>query len=162
MENVREISFASLTKVEKYEYILQCLNELIDAKVGRNANLGNTMSLLKQVHNWWWVGIYKVKNNMLELDVFQGDPACTTIQIGKGVCGHTWLHRQTTIVPNVHEFPGHIACSSQSNSEIVVPIFNNSKEVLGVLDVDSKDFSCFDEVDRNYLEQICTKLAALV
>lgn len=162
MENVSQISFESLNKVDKYEYILHSLSGLIDTRVGRNANLGNIISLLKQVHNWWWVGIYKVNNGTLELDIFQGDPACTTIEKGKGVCGHTWLHRQTTIVPNVHEFPGHIACSSLSNSEIVVPILNHNDEVVAVLDVDSKDFSSFDEMDREFLEQICTKLAPLV
>lgn len=162
MENVREIDFDSLSKQEKYEFILSAISGLIDENVGRNANLGNIMSLLKQVHQWWWVGIYTVINGELQLDIFQGDPACTTIQLGKGVCGYTWLHRKTTIVENVHEFPGHIACSSLSNSEIVVPIFSSSDDIIAVLDIDSKDFSCFNEVDGNYLEKICSKLAPLV
>jgi GAF domain-containing protein len=118
------------------------------------ANLANTCALLKEAFNWWWVGFYLVKNQELVLGPFQGPIACTRIAKGKGVCGTAWQQQKTIIVPNVHEFPGHIACSSASLSEIVLPIFGSNQEVIGVLDVDSEFLACFDEIDARYLEEV--------
>jgi len=117
------------------------------------ANLGNVAAALKEQFGWFWVGFYLVKEDELVLGPFQGPVACTRIRKGKGVCGTSWEQAQTIIVPDVEKFPGHIACSSLSRSEIVVPLLRNG-EVIGVLDVDSADYNQFDETDQKYLEQI--------
>ena len=118
------------------------------------ANLANVSSALHQVFSWWWVGFYWVKENELVLAPFQGPIACTRIAFGKGVCGTAWKERKTRLVPDVEQFPGHIACSSATKSEIVVPIFNQNDEVMGVLDVDSERDDVLDETDVFYLEKI--------
>ena len=118
------------------------------------ANLANISSALHQVFSWWWVGFYWVKENELVLAPFQGPIACTRIAFGKGVCGTAWKDRKTQLVPNVEQFTGHIACSSATKSEIVVPIFNQNDEVMGVLDVDSERDDVLDEIDVSYLEKI--------
>ena len=118
------------------------------------ANLANVSSALHQVFSWWWVGFYWVKENELVLAPFQGSIACTRIAFGKGVCGTAWKERKTQLVPDVEQFPGHIACSSATKSEIVVPIFNQNDEVMGVLDVDSERDDVLDEIDVFYLEKI--------
>ena len=117
------------------------------------ANLSNTVAALRQTMNFFWVGFYLVKENQLVLGPFQGPIACTRINYGKGVCGTTWKEKKTILVPDVEEFPGHIACSSDSKSEIVLPAFKND-EVALVLDVDSDKLNDFDETDRHYLEQV--------
>jgi GAF domain-containing protein len=117
------------------------------------ANLANVAAALKEQFNWLWVGFYLTRNEELVLGPFQGPVACTRIKKGKGVCGSSWAQQKTLIVPDVEKFPGHIACSSASRSEIVIPIFYND-EIVGVLDVDSKELNKFDETDKVYLEQI--------
>jgi GAF domain-containing protein len=143
-----------LGKEEIYLQILPQLKALVQDEEDWIANLANTCALLKEAFNWWWVGFYLVKNQELVLGPFQGPIACTRIAIGKGVCGTAWQQQKTIIVPNVHEFPGHIACSSASLSEIVLPIFGSNQEVIGVLDVDSEFLACFDEIDARYLEEV--------
>ena len=143
-----------LGKEEIYLQILPQLKALVQDEEDWIANLANTCALLKEAFNWWWVGFYLVKNQELVLGPFQGPIACTRIAKGKGVCGTAWQQQKTIIVPNVHEFPGHIACSSASLSERVLPIFGSNQEVIGVLDVDSEFLACFDEIDARYLEEV--------
>ena len=142
------------TKQEKYEALLPQIEALTVYETDLVANLANISSALHQVFSWWWVGFYWVKENELVLAPFQGPIACTRIAFGKGVCGTAWKERKTQLVPDVEQFPGHIACSSATKSEIVVPIFNQNDEVMGVLDVDSKRDDVLDEIDVFYLEKI--------
>ncbi len=118
------------------------------------ANLANVAAALKEVFGWWWVGFYLVKGNELVLGPFQGPVACTRIAFGRGVCGMAWKEKRSVLVPDVNQFPGHIACSSASVSEIVVPVFNENNEVFAVLDVDSERYDVLDEVDVEWLEKI--------
>jgi L-methionine (R)-S-oxide reductase len=141
------------TKEEQYESLLPQIKALLDGEPDLIANLANITGALKEQFNWLWVGFYLVKNDELVLGPFQGPVACTRIKKGKGVCGASWAKAQTLIVPDVEKFPGHIACSSLSRSEIVVPIIRNNK-VIGVLDVDSIEPDEYDNIDQNYLEQI--------
>lgn len=142
------------TKQEKYEALLPQIEALMAYESDLVANLANISSALHQVFSWWWVGFYWVKENELVLAPFQGPIACTRIAFGKGVCGTAWKERKTQLVPDVEQFPGHIACSSATKSEIVVPIFNQNDEVMGVLDVDSERDDILDEIDVFYLEKI--------
>ena len=142
------------TKQEKYEALLPQIEALTVYETDLVANLANISSALHQVFSWWWVGFYWVKENELVLAPFQGSIACTIIAFGKGVCGTAWKERKTQLVPDVEQFPGHIACSSATKSEIVVPIFNQNDEVMGVLDVDSERDDVLDEIDVFYLEKI--------
>lgn len=142
------------TKQEKYEVLLPQMEALMAYESDLVANLANISSALHQVFSWWWVGFYWVKENELVLAPFQGPIACTRIAFGKGVCGTAWKERKTQLVPDVEQFPGHIACSSATKSEIVVPIFNQNDEVMGVLDVDSERDDVLDEIDVFYLEKI--------
>ena len=141
------------TKEEQYESLLPQIMALLEGEPDLIANLANITGALKEQFNWLWVGFYLVKNDELVLGPFQGPVACTRIKKGKGVCGTSWAKAQTLIVPDVEKFPGHIACSSLSRSEIVVPIIRN-KKVIGVLDVDSIEPDQFDNIDQDYLEQI--------
>jgi len=141
------------TKEEQYESLLPQIKALMEGEPDLIANLANITGALKEQFNWLWVGFYLVKNDELVLGPFQGPVACTRIKKGKGVCGVSWAKAQTLIVPDVEKFPGHIACSSLSKSEIVVPIIRNNK-VIGVLDVDSIELDQYDDIDQNYLEQI--------
>lgn len=141
------------TKQEQYQNLLPQIKGLLTGEEDLVANLANVCAALKEQFNWLWVGFYLVKNDELVLAPFQGPVACTRIKKGRGVCGAAWQQATTLIVPNVEEFPGHIACSSLSKSEIVIPLFKDN-EVVGVLDVDSIDLNCFDEVDKFYLEEI--------
>ena len=142
------------TKQEKYEALLPQIEALMAYESDLVANLANVSSALHQVFSWWWVGFYWIKENELVLAPFQGPIACTRIAFGKGVCGTAWKERKTQLVPDVEQFPGHIACSSATKSEIVVPIFNQNDEVMGVLDVDSERDDILDEIDVFYLEKI--------
>lgn len=152
-----DLTIAVGTKTEQYESLLPQIRGLIEGETDLVANLANVAAALKEQFGWLWVGFYLVKNDELVLGPFQGPVACTRIRKGRGVCGTSWQDARTLIVPDVEQFPGHIACSSSSRSEIVVPIkFQN--EVIAVLDVDSKDPDHFDETDRHYLEQIVTLL----
>jgi len=141
------------TKEEQYESLLPQIKALLEGEPDLIANLANITGALKEQFNWLWIGFYLVKNDELVLGPFQGPVACTRIKKGKGVCGASWAKAQTLIVPDVEKFPGHIACSSLSRSEIVVPIIRNNK-VIGVLDVDSIELDQYDNIDQNYLEQI--------
>ncbi|MBL7859964.1 MAG: GAF domain-containing protein [Cyclobacteriaceae bacterium] len=140
-------------KTSRYQALVPQIESLISGEPDVVANLSNIAAALKQTMNFFWVGFYIVKNNELVLGPFQGPIACTRIGIGKGVCGTCWKEKRTIVVPNVDEFPGHIACSSDSKSEIVLPAFKNS-EVALVLDVDSDKLNDFDETDARYLEQV--------
>ena len=144
----------NLSKIEKYEELLPQLEALISTEEDLIANLANIAAALREYFDWWWVGFYLVKSNQLVLGPFQGPVACTRIQLGKGVCGASWEKQESILVPDVNDFPGHIACSSLSVSEIVVPLFDKNEEVIGVLDVDSESFDILDEIDVKYLEVI--------
>jgi GAF domain-containing protein len=141
------------TKEEQYQALLPQIKALIEGEEDLIANLANICGALKEQFNWWWVGFYLVKNEELVLGPFQGPVACTRIKKGRGVCGTAWQQSQTVIVPDVEQFPGHIACSSLSRSEIVVPVFKNG-EVIAVLDADSEHLAHYDEVDKRYLEEM--------
>lgn len=141
------------SKTAQYEALLPQIKALITGEPDLVANLANIAGALREQFNWFWVGFYLVKGEELVLGPFQGPVACTRIRKGKGVCGSSWAQAQTLIVPDVEKFPGHIACSSLSRSEIVVPILRNGT-VMGVLDVDSADLDTFDEVDQRFLEEV--------
>lgn len=148
-----EIIKIESSKEEQYLQLIPQIKEIIEHEEDLIANLANIAAVLKQQFNWWWVGFYLIKKNELVLGPFQGPLACTRIQYGKGVCGTAWQQKKTIIVDDVSTFAGHIACSSFSKSEIVVPIFNKDN-IAGVLDVDSELLQHFDEVDKKYLELI--------
>jgi GAF domain-containing protein len=141
------------SKEDLYISLSPQIKSLIEGEVDLVANLANVAAALKEAFNFFWVGFYIVKNNQLVLGPFQGPIACTRIAYGKGVCGTSWKDKKTIIVDDVNQFPGHIACSSLSQSEIVVPIIRNN-EVVAVLDVDSDELSQFDEIDKKYLSKI--------
>jgi len=140
-------------KEEQYQSLLPQIHELTKGEPDLTANLANIAAALKQAFGFFWVGFYIVKENELVLGPFQGPVACTRIAFGKGVCGTAWKERRTVIVPDVEQFTGHIACSGESKSEIVVPLFENGK-IIGVLDIDSDRLNEFDEVDAEYLGKI--------
>ena len=142
-----------MTKAEKYQLLLPQIEALVAGETDMIAKMANVSATLHETFGFWWTGFYRVENNELVLGPFQGPIACTRIKYGRGVCGTSWQREETVIVPNVHEFPGHIACSSASNSEIVVPLIRDNK-VIAVLDIDSTEFGTFDETDKAYLEQI--------
>jgi GAF domain-containing protein len=148
-----DLSIVQGTKEEQYQSVIPQIKALVDGEPDLIANLANIVAALKEQFGWLWVGFYLVKENQLVLAPFQGPVACTRIKKGKGVCGTSWERAQTIVVPDVEKFPGHIACSSKSKSEIVVPVIRNGK-VMGVLDVDSEDLQEFDETDKKYLEEI--------
>ena len=141
------------SKAEQYQSIIPQIKGLLEGETDLIANLANIAGALKEQFNWFWVGFYLVKDEQLVLGPFQGPVACTRINKGRGVCGSSWANQSTLIVPDVEKFPGHIACSSLSKSEIVVPLLAGG-EVAGVLDVDSSDYDSFDETDKKYLEEI--------
>lgn len=140
-------------KEEQYATLIPQIEALVDDEPDFIANLSNIAAALKQTMNFFWVGFYIVKEEQLVLGPFQGPIACTRIQFGKGVCGASWKEKRTILVPNVEEFPGHIACSSASQSEIVLPAFKNGEVVL-VMDVDSDKLNDFDNVDQSALEKV--------
>ena len=144
---------ANATKVEKYEQLIPQIEALVSGETDTVANLANIAAALKQSMNFFWVGFYMVKGGELVLGPFQGPIACTRIALGKGVCGTAWKEKRTIVVPNVDEFPGHIACSSDSKSEIVLPAIKDGK-VISVLDVDSDRLNDFDATDERYLSRL--------
>ncbi|MCC6599278.1 MAG: GAF domain-containing protein [Crocinitomicaceae bacterium] len=144
-----------------YEALLPQIRSLTEGEPDFIANVSNIIAALKEGLNFFWIGLYFVKKNELVLGPFQGPVACTRIQKGKGVCGSAWESKQTLIVPDVDAFPGHIACSALSRSEIAVPIYSTENKILGVLDIDSIFRNDFDETDRLYLEQVTALIAAL-
>lgn len=141
-----------------YENLLPQIKSLIEGETDLIANMANVSACLKDTFNFWWVGFYRVEGEELVLGPFQGPLACTRIRKGKGVCGTAWQEAKTMIVPDVDAFPGHIACSSLSRSEIVVPIVKDGK-VTAVLDIDSEKLATFDQTDQKYLEQLAEALA---
>ncbi len=144
---------ASTDKTEQYQTLIPQVEALLFGEPDLVANLANICAALKEQFKWFWVGFYLVKDNELVLGPFQGPVACTRIGLGKGVCGAAWQQEKILVVPDVDAFPGHIACSSLSRSEIVVPLFYDGR-VVGVLDVDSDELDQFDEIDARYLEEI--------
>jgi GAF domain-containing protein len=152
--------FNNLSKTERYKYALQSIEGLCYGEIDMIAAMANSAAVLKEIFSWWWIGFYLVKGPELVLGPFQGPVACTRIAKGKGVCGAAWENNKTVIVENVDLFPGHIACSAVSKSEIVVPLIKNGK-VTAVLDADSEMLSYFDEDDARGLEKICLLLSAL-
>ena len=148
-----DLQLADGSKTDQYRSLLPQIRALTEGEPDRVANLANVVAALKQQFGWLWVGFYLVKDGELVIGPFQGPVACTRISKGRGVCGTSWQERRTLIVPDVEAFPGHIACSSLSRSEIVVPVFHQD-EVVGVLDADSVELNDFDEEDRRWLEEL--------
>jgi len=146
-----------MTKEDKYVDLLSGIKVLIEGETDMIAVMSNVAAEIHQTMGFWWTGFYRVIGDELVLGPFQGPIACMHIAYGRGVCGTAWKKSETIIVPDVEQFPGHIACSSQSRSEIVVPVFSrdDNKRVVAVLDIDSEHLSTFDETDRKYLEEIC-------
>ena len=155
-----------MTKEQTYQSLLPQIEALVAGETDLIANMANVSAVLHEAFGFWWTGFYRVEHNAqdtttmgeLVLSPFQGPIACTRIPYGRGVCGTAWQQAQSVVVPDVHAFAGHIACSSASNSEIVVPVIRNG-EVIAVLDIDSTEFGTFDDTDRRYLEQIAFLLA---
>ena len=146
------------SKEERYEALIPQLKSLISTETDQIANYANVSAALKEMFDFLWVGFYRVSDKVLVLGPFQGPIACTRIAFGKGVCGFAWQEGKTVIVPDVDQFPGHIACSSRSKSEIVVPVVKEAN-IIAVLDVDSELLNNFDEIDAKYLEIICALLS---
>ena len=147
-----------LEKEQKYSQLVKEATALLDGESDLIANMANLAALIHETMGFWWTGFYIVRDckdgvEQLVLGPFQGPIACTRIALGRGVCGTSWQRRETIVVPDVEKFPGHIACSSESRSEIVVPVFSD-KKVTAVLDIDSRHLNTFDETDARYLEQI--------
>ena len=145
-------------KAEQYQSLIPQIKGLLEGEPDLVANMANVAAALKEQFNWLWVGFYVVKNEELVLAPFQGPVACTRISKGRGVCGTCWAQAKTLIVSDVEKFPGHIACSSLSRSEIVVPVIRN-KTVIAVLDVDSVESDHFDAIDQKYLEEIVSLIS---
>jgi GAF domain-containing protein len=142
-------------KQEKYQLLTEQISALIAGETDPIAVMANVCAAIHETMGFFWTGFYRVQNDELLLGPFQGPVACMHIAYGRGVCGTAWKQRQTIVVPDVEQFPGHIACSSLSRSEIVVPVFSKDNDVLAVLDIDSKELATFDDTDRQYLEKIC-------
>ena len=145
------------TKQERYEALLPQIEAVVEGEADLIANMANVAAMLHETFGFWWTGFYRVVGEELVLGPFQGPMACTRIKKGRGVCGTAWAKAETQVVPDVDKFPGHIACSSASRSEIVVPVFREG-EVVAVLDIDSDRLATFDQTDRRYLEQIVQSL----
>ncbi len=154
---MESLTISGNSKQEKYASLLPQVEAVMDNSVDIIANMANMAAMLHETFGFWWTGFYRVIGNELILGPFQGPLACTRIAYGRGVCGTAWKERRTLVVPDVEEFPGHIACSSASRSEIVVPVFQNG-EVIAVLDIDSDRLATFDETDSAYLEKAVTFL----
>lgn len=148
-----------MTKEKKYEALLAQVESLCEGEKDAIAKMANVSALLHQEFGFWWTGFYRVVDGELILGPFQGPLACMHIGYGRGVCGTAWKERRTVVVPDVEEFPGHIACSSESRSEIVVPVFDGGNNVVAVLDIDSRELGTFDEVDARWLERAAGFLA---
>jgi GAF domain-containing protein len=146
-----------MTKEEHYKSLLPQVKALCEGETDLIAKMANVAAMLHTEFGFWWTGFYRVVNNELLLGPFQGPIACVHIAYGRGVCGTSWKERRTVVVPDVEEFPGHIACSSESRSEIVVPVFR-SDNIIAVLDIDSRELATFDDTDVQYLEQVVALL----
>ncbi len=155
-----ELKIQDGSKEEKYQALIPQVKAVVEGEHDLIANMANIASMLHETFGFWWTGFYRVSEGELVLGPFQGPLACTRIKKGKGVCGTAWQRGETVIVPDVDAFPGHIACSSLSRSEIVVPVWKNDK-VFAVLDIDSKDLATFDETDKHHLEEIVAHLSRI-
>ncbi len=155
---MEQLVVTSIGKEEIYKEITPQIKSITFGESDMIANMANIAAILKEALGFFWVGFYIVKEGELVLGPFQGPLACTRIKYGRGVCGTAWKENKTIVVPNVDEFPGHIACSSLSRSEIVVPVCNKEGECIAVLDIDSKELNTFDSVDARYLEAIVSQL----
>ena len=156
---MHELSLHSKDKTQRYEELLPQIRSLINEESDLIANLANTAAVLKEAFGWFWVGFYLVKQEELVLGPFQGPLACTRIPYNRGVCGQSWAEKQTLVVPDVNAHPGHIACSSRSQSEIVVPVMDAAGKVVAVLDVDSENLAEFDSTDAHYLQNLVEIIA---
>ncbi len=145
------------TKEERYAALLPQIAAVVEGETDEVARMANVAACLWETFRFWWVGFYRVIGDELVLGPFQGPLACMRIRYGRGVCGTAWAEERTIVVPDVEQFPGHIACSSASRSEIVVPVYKEGK-VVAVLDIDSEHLATFDEVDQRWLEQLCAIL----
>ncbi len=154
-----ELKIASGTKEEKYTLLYKQITEVVKYESDSIALMANISAMIHQTFGFWWTGFYRVIGNELVLAPFQGPMACTRIAYGKGVCGTAWQRGESIVVEDVEQFPGHIACSSLSRSEIVVPVKNKDNDIVAVLDIDSEHLATFDEVDRLYLEKITLLLS---
>lgn len=152
-----QLTIYGTTKQERYEALLPQVASVVEGEPDLIANMANVAAMLHETFRFWWTGFYRVVDGELVLGPFQGPMACTRIRKGRGVCGTAWAEACTQVVPDVDLFPGHIACSSASRSEIVVPVFREG-EVIAVLDIDSAELATFDDTDRRYLEQIVQML----
>ena len=149
-----DIQIQGTTKEEKYKSLLPQIKALVETESDLIANMANVCAALKFGFDFFWVGFYLIKDNQLVLSPFQGPVACTRIPLGKGVCGTAWKNNEILVVDDVDLFPGHIACSSLSKSEIVLPIYDANKHIVGVLDIDSDAYKTFDDTDKIYLTQV--------
>jgi GAF domain-containing protein len=143
-----------MDKTSTYQMLIKQVKSLIEGEHNAVGQLANVAALLHETMGWWWTGFYIIRDDELQLGPFQGPVACYSIKRGRGVCGSAWDQNRTIVVPDVELFPGHIACSSLSRSETVVPLHGPDGEVVGVLDIDSKELAAFDEVDAHWLEEI--------
>jgi len=150
-----------MSKQEDYQLLLSQVKAMVKDESDAVANMANVAALIQETFHFWWTGFYRVISNQLVLGPFQGPVACTRIGFGKGVCGTSWKEKKTIVVKDVEQFPGHIACSSESRSEIVVPLIKGD-EVIGVLDIDSEHLATFDEIDKLWLEQIAEVVSAVL
>ena len=155
------LHISGTSRQEKYQSLLPQIAALCEGEHNRIANLANIVAALRETFGFFWIGFYVVRGNDLVLGPFQGPLACTRISLGKGVCGAAWQEKKSILVPDVDQFPGHIACSSASRSEIVVPVFDANGEVTMVLDVDSDRLNDFDTTDQHYLEKLCAGIGKL-
>ena len=153
-----ELHIAQGGKEEKYALLYKQVRVLVEGESDTIANMANIAAMIQETFRFWWTGFYRVAGEELVLGPFQGPLACSRIKFGRGVCGTAWKERATQVVPDVELFPGHIACSSASRSEIVVPVFNAAGDVTAVLDIDSEQLAMFDDVDRLWLEKIVNEL----
>ncbi len=156
------LEISSGSKVEKYEALLPQIEAVVAAEDDPIANMANVASMLHETFGFWWTGFYRIIGNVLVLGPFQGPLACTRIPKGRGVCGTAWQEDRTQIVPDVELFAGHIACSSATRSEIVVPLHDLDNQVIGVLDIDSAEPSTFDETDKYYLERTAALFTSIL
>lgn len=153
-----ELHIAQGGKEEKYALLYKQVRALVEGESDTIANMANIAAMIQETFRFWWTGFYRVAGEELVLGPFQGPLACSRIKFGRGVCGTAWKEHATQVVPDVELFPGHIACSSASRSEIVVPVFNAAGDVTAVLDIDSEQLAMFDDVDRLWLEKIVNEL----
>lgn len=155
-----ELIISEGSKEEKYSLLYKQIASLIEGESDTIANMANIAAMIQETFHFWWTGFYRVLDGQLILGPFQGPLACSRIAYGRGVCGTAWKERRTQLVPDVDKFPGHIACSSLSRSEIVVPVFDESNEIFAILDIDSEHLATFDECDKEWLEKIVSLIKA--